>query len=229
MIDKTQGIVLRYHKYQETSIIVHIFTSGYGLASYMVNGIRSARSKRGIGYFQPFTLLDMVIYHKPGREVQRLSEFKILQPTANVQQDVRKGCIALFLSEILGKLLVHEREGDVSVLFDFLTDAILKLNAMTSQVENFHLHFLLKLLPVMGLGVDDADGLVESMGMEMVERDEELLAFISELIRHDFYQSIQASGSLRFRALQLVISYLEHHTVRFGEVKSLKVLRTVFH
>ena len=48
MIFKTRGIVFRFTKFQETSIIVTIFTELFGLQSYIVNGVRSKSSKNKI-------------------------------------------------------------------------------------------------------------------------------------------------------------------------------------
>ena len=118
MIEKARGIVIKYIKYQESSIIAQIFTDEYGLTPFMINGIRSPRSKRSIGYFQPFSILDLVAYIKPGREIQRLSEYKYLIPTHSIQTDIRKSTIVLFLSEILTKLLHHEK-GPQEHLFNF--------------------------------------------------------------------------------------------------------------
>ena len=41
MLRKTQGIVLSYIKYKDSSIIVRIFTRELGLKGYVVNGARS--------------------------------------------------------------------------------------------------------------------------------------------------------------------------------------------
>ena len=40
MLHKTRGVVFRFTKYGETSIIVNIFTELFGLQSYIVNGVR---------------------------------------------------------------------------------------------------------------------------------------------------------------------------------------------
>lgn len=228
MLVKTRGIVIKYMKYQEASIIVQVFTEEFGLSSFIVNGIRSARSKRSIGYFQPFSLLDMVAYVKPNRDIQRLSEYKYFAPVHGIQQDIRKSTIVLFLSEILGKLLVHEKGDAQELLFDFLTQSILTFDVMTREIENFHLHFLLKILPIMGLGVADGDGLIRSMELEMIEEDQRLIGFVSDIIQSDYTEPVAGSGELRFKALELILKYYEHHTDQLGEIKSLKVLHQVF-
>lgn len=228
MITKTRGIVIKYLKYQETSIIAQIFTEDYGLVSFIVNGIRSPRSKRSIGYFQPFSLLELVIYMKPNRDIQRLSEYKYFAPVHSIQQDIRKGTIVLFLSEILGKILQHERGESHENLFSFLFHSILTFDAMTERIENFHLHFLLKMLPYVGLSVEDGQALVHSMELEMIEEDQQLIDFISRVIQSDYQDLIVGSGRLRFTALELILRYYEHHTAQIGEIKSLKVLHQIF-
>lgn len=228
MITKTRGIVIKYLKYQETSIIVSIFTEQFGLTSFIVNGIRSPRSKRSIGYFQPCSLLDMVVYVKPNREIQRLSEYKFLVSKPQIQQDIRKGTIILFLAEILSKLLKHEQGESHEELFQFLLRSILTFDAMNTMIENFHLHFLLKMLPYVGLSVVDGPSLVRSMELEMIEEDQQLINFISKILVSDYTDAVGGTGDLRFKALALVLKYYEHHTDQLGEIKSLKVLHQVF-
>ncbi|MEQ8581105.1 MAG: DNA repair protein RecO [Marinoscillum sp.] len=228
MVTKTRGIVIKYLKYQESSIIVQIFTEHYGLMSFMVNGIRSPRSKRSIGYFQAFSLLELVAYIKPNRSIQRLSEYKYYATAHHIQQDIRKGTIVLFLSEILSKLLTHEQGESHERLFAFLSNAIITFDSLQSEIENFHLHFLLKMLPFVGLDVEDGTALVHSMELEMIEEDHNLITFISSIISSDYTEPVQGSGALRFKALELILNYYEHHTTQLGEIKSLKVLHQVF-
>ena len=229
MIVKTKGVVIKYLKYKETSIIVQIFTEELGLQSFIVNGIRSARSKRSMGYFQPFSLLEMEAYVKPNREIQRLSDYKYFVPIHNIQQDIRKSTIVLFLSEILGKLLKHEPGESNLPLFAYLENSIRAFDEMDQQIENFHLHFLLKILPFLGLGVEGGDELVHSMELEMIEDDQQLLKLISKIISSPIDAAISSTGDLRSRALELIIKYYQHHTDQLGEIKSLKVLHQVFH
>lgn len=228
MIVKTRGIVIKYLKYQESSIIVQIFTEDFGLRSFMVNGIRSPRSKRSIGYFQPFSLLELVAYIHPGREIQRLSEYKYFAPVHHIQQDIRKSTIILFLAEILGKLLVNEPMEEHKSLFQYLVKSVMTFEAMEKEIENFHLHFLLKLLPYIGLEVKDGEGLVASMDMDIADHDGPLLEFISTILKTPVTEPVSGSGQVRYRALELVLRYFRHHSSGFGDIKSLKVLHQVF-
>lgn len=228
MIVKTRGIVIKYLKYRETSIIVQIFTEDFGLVSFMVNGIRSPRSKRSIGYFQPFSLLELVAYIKPNRDIQRLSEYKYFAPVHNIQQDIRKSTIILFLSEVLGKLVAPEPTQEHKSLFQYLVTSVITFDMMDREIENFHLHFLLKILPYLGLGVRDAEGLIHSMELEMIEQDKKLIDFISAILNTPVTDPVRTSGKVRFKALELILRYYQHHTNQLGDIKSLKVLHQVF-
>ena len=48
MVSKTNGIVLNYIKYKETSIISKIYTKEFGLKSYLINGVRTKKGKFNI-------------------------------------------------------------------------------------------------------------------------------------------------------------------------------------
>ncbi|MBA4056317.1 MAG: DNA repair protein RecO, partial [Marivirga sp.] len=71
MLHKTRGVVFRFTKYGETSIIVNIFTELFGLQGYIVNGVRSKSGKNRIALYQPLTLLDLVVYHRENANINR--------------------------------------------------------------------------------------------------------------------------------------------------------------
>ncbi|HRD83510.1 MAG TPA: recombination protein O N-terminal domain-containing protein, partial [Saprospiraceae bacterium] len=67
MLVKTSGIVFRAVKYSETSIITDVYTRDLGMQTYIVNGVRSARSKTGAALFQVMSLVEVVVYHRDDR------------------------------------------------------------------------------------------------------------------------------------------------------------------
>src|SRR5687768_16731291 len=103
MLHKTRGIVFRFTKYGETSIIVNIFTELFGIQSYIVNGVRSKSAKNRIALFQPMTLLDLVVYYRENASIKRIKEIKCLHPYQTVTTDVRKSAVAMFINEVLNK------------------------------------------------------------------------------------------------------------------------------
>src|SRR5688572_17059265 len=101
----TLGIVLNAIKYRETSLIVRIFTEALGLQSYLVQGVRAKNAKHKAALFQPMTVLDMVVHHRPRFSLQRIVEAQVCAPVYHIINDVQKGSIALFMTELLVNIL----------------------------------------------------------------------------------------------------------------------------
>jgi len=222
MIAKTQGIVLGHIPYGETSIITHLYTANYGYQGFMVNSVRSKRSKHSMAYFQPFTFLDLVIYWKSTRDIQRISEYKSRMNWHT--DDIKKQTVLLFLGEVVEKLLRNEHT-EHPALFTFLTDSLSHFKKAQS-IENFHLQFLLQLSHHLGIDISSGSELFENMN-KVADR-EDVEQFINALLAADFGDSVQASGDLRFQSLEYLMHYFHHHVPGFGEVKSLKVLKQIF-
>jgi DNA repair protein RecO (recombination protein O) len=222
MINKTQGIVLNHIPYGESSIIARIYTQHYGYQGFIVNNVRSSRSKQSIAYFQPFTLLDLVVYWKNTRDIQRISEYKSLVNWH--ADDIRKQAVLLFLGEVLDKLLRNEHTENPS-LYSFVNDSIQYFKKANST-ENFHLSFLLKLTEHLGITIGSGSDLFENM--DQVMRHDEMERLINELLANEYDGEVEASGDLRFQSLGSLMEYFRHHVPGFGEVKSLKVLKQIF-
>ena len=95
MLHKTKGIVLNFVKFKETSVIVKIYTEKFGLQSYIENGVRSSKSKNKIALFQPLTQLELVVYHDPKKEINRISEIRCILPYKSIPFEIKKSRNAL--------------------------------------------------------------------------------------------------------------------------------------
>jgi DNA repair protein RecO (recombination protein O) len=221
MLFKTRGIVFRYTEYGETSIIVTIFTSQFGLQAYIVNGARTSSSKSKIALYQPLTLLDLVVYHRENASILRIKEVKCAHAYLHLPSDFKKSTIALFLNEILNKTVkehVHAEE-----LCDFLIHSFTHFDLQTSNVENFHLHFLIKLSRYLGFGPSGAE---ELMGGR-VSPDAEEEDLLKRLINANYSDTIAMTNVQRRNVLELLIRFYISHSPNFGELKSLSVLREI--
>jgi len=156
MIHKTKGIVLRTVKYGETSVIVSILTELFGVQSYIVNGIRTI-SRKGAsksGMFQPAAMLDLVIYHQEGKNLQRIREFSWSHLYQHIFSDVVTNTVALFMIEVLQKCLKQPEPNPE--LYSFMEDALNGLDQAAPKVQaNFPLFFAIHLAGFFGLRIDD--------------------------------------------------------------------------
>lgn len=223
MVVKSEGIVLNYFKYGDSCIIVRIFTKELGFGSYIVNSIRSARSKKSIGHFQPFSILELVLYVKETRELQRISDFKNHYPLHHVHQSMVKSTITLFLSEVLSKLLQSEQSPNPE-LYDFIEHAIIEFDQLENGVENFHLQFLIKIASHLGFAIEEYGTLFTSMDKLVPHAEGEHV--LQTLLIKPYGISLKVDRHARNEMIDMVMEFFSHH-VQISQPKSLPVLRSI--
>ena len=146
---KARGIVLHTIKYGDSSAIAYLFTDVLGRMSYMVQGIRSSRGRGNkAALLQPMFLVEFEGVEQPHAQMHRIREMRSLRPLMSVPFDVRKSTISMFMAEVLYRL-IREVEAN-EPLFDFLCEAVLKLDATQEGIANYHLWFLVRLSAYLG-------------------------------------------------------------------------------
>lgn len=223
MIIKSRGIVLSYMKYGDTSIIVRVFTEENGYGSYIVNSIRSQKTKKSIGHFQPFSILDLVLYVKESRDLQRISEFKSYYPLHHLHHDPVKSAITLFLTEVFSKLLQSEQSPNPE-LFTFAEESIKALDSLKEGTANFHLQFLLKIGPYLGYAIGEIDTMFSSTDRLAPSSNE--FARMEKLMNEPYGVSLGMSRTSRNEVLDEILNYYQHHA-HISKPKSLEVLRSI--
>ncbi len=229
MLQKTRGLVLNHFKYQESSIIVRIYTEELGLQSYLVNGIRSSRSRQRMALYQPLTLLHLVVYFKKNRsQINRISEAKCYDPFVSIPFDWKKSTMALFITEILVKTL--KEEGANRELFSFLYDSVCYFDQSGENYENFHLYFLLKLSRYLGFapqsGREVFEQIQEYKPLRINEKNlQDLGKHLDRLIQHDYQMPCGFSAIQRSELIDYLLDYYRLHMEGFQQVRSLTVLR----
>jgi DNA repair protein RecO (recombination protein O) len=219
MLHKTKGIVFRYTRYGETSIIVTIFTELFGLQTYIVNGVRSKSSRNKIALYQPLTLLDLVVYHRENASILRIKEIKCLYPYQTISNDIRKSSIALFIGEVINKSV--KEESHAMELCEFLIRSFISLDQLTHSVENFHLQFLVQLSRYLGFGPEST---IEVLGGRMVSDEEE--ETLMKLIKSDKIPA-NVDYSARVNLVDALLRFYARHIENFGEMKSVPVLHEI--
>jgi DNA repair protein RecO (recombination protein O) len=224
MLVKTQGIVLRFVKYGETSIIVTIYTKDAGRSTYIVNGARSSRARGKIALYQPLSLLDMVVYQKQGRDINRISEVKSLENLNSLRTNVYKSSIGLFLVEVLNKCIQEESANEQ--LFEYILESIKLLDRLEEDFENFHLVFLLKLSQHLGFAAENAAGFYGDNTMLSRPETIEHRTVLDKLIQQGFKAKVKVSSEFRMELLAHILSYYSEH-IGLPKMKSMDILHTV--
>ena len=244
MLQKTNGVVLRSVKYGETSLVVTIFTAVYGIQAYMVQGVRSSKMSRNrSGSFQPGTLLELVVYHNPQKNIQRINQFQAAYIYTTLQEDVIKNSILLFSNELLLRLLPEQ--APLPLLFDFVFHHYIALDRMPgNSVANFPLFFIIRCGAVLGFEIKgsfseqtpylgQADGeftaLAPHAGGYIDKEDARAMSIILGAADYETLVSLKMNATTRLHLLDWYISFLQLHTEHMGNIKSLAVLRAILH
>jgi len=240
MLSVTKGIVLHHVKYGESSVIATIYTEKFGRQSYIVNSVRSRKARNKALLLQPLCLLELVAYQKQSRDVQRLKELRLLKAFRSIPFDIKKSSQAIFIAEILYKVLKEEESNPQ--MFRFLEQAIAFLDLITEGTNNFHLYFLSRLTEF--LGISPNSGRLESgawLDMEqgiaqpfkpdhpkfMDKEETEVFLRLSKLELNKF-QEITVTKNLRKKLLVKILEYYQLHFDWVGRIKSLEVLNETF-
>jgi len=223
MLLKTGGIVFRFIRYKETSVIATIFTEKLGIQSYIVNGVRSKKPKIGIALFQPLTLLEMVVYHKENTSLNRISEIRCVYPFVDIPFNVRKSAIALFLAEVLFKSIKHESHPEI--VYKFLHSSLLSLEHLSTHFENFHLQFLLKL--TRHLGFQPASG--SSFGNQLLHGGTTMTDGVDHFLKKGYNSYLAISSKKRLQILDNILEFYKQHIDGFGIIQSTHILHNVIH
>lgn len=227
MLHHTQGIVLGTIKYSETSIIARVFTRKFGMQSYIVNGVRNKKAKGKIALYQPLSLLDMVVYFKPEKDIQRISEAKFLVSYQSIPFDPTKRAIGIFLMEVFSKVLRSESENDA--LYTFLEQSLTFFDHQTEAINNFHLQLLLKATSFMGFGPEDGEDLVhqlEEAGFHFILIKDEM-TLLDRLMSEKIGERINLPNNFRRDLLDHIIKFYQAHIDGLKEIKSIEVLKTI--
>jgi DNA repair protein RecO (recombination protein O) len=220
MLHKTRGIVFRFTRYGETSIIVTIFTELFGLQSYIVNGVRSKTARNKIALYQPLTLLNLVVYHREHANIERIKEISCFHPYVSLTSDIRKSTMAIFITELINKTV--KDESHTKELFMFLSESLIAIDDRGIGYENSHLVFMIKLSRYLGFGPQFVN---EVVGGRIT--DEETEKVLKVLLQADFNSELSITNQQRKNVLDLLLRFYADHVENLGEIKSVQVLRDV--
>lgn len=236
MLHNVYGIVLKCVRYGDTSVIVKAYTDKFGIQSYLINGVRATKSKNRQAMLQSLTLLNMVVYHREHKNLQRVREMNFDHVFATIPFDIRRGSIALFMTEILNKTLREETANPE--LFDFVRNAIRQLDDAHLSPVDLHVHFLARLSTLLGFApsnikssqhqffdLEEGSFVAEEPVHYHVVQSEDAQAF-ARLFDGDLAHE-KLTASQRRRLLDGLLLFFRLHVEGFGQVKSHKILQTV--
>jgi len=232
----TKAIVLSTIKYSDYDIIVKCYTE-LGIKSYLIKRIfKHGKGKLSPAYFQPLTQLEITANYNPNKTLHFIKEAIINYSYTTISSNVAKQTIAVFLSEVLTKVLKEEEPNHK--LFLYLETAFIWLDTHLMSA-NFHLLFLMNLTKYLGfypendssaLYFDLEQGKFSNQQISNQYLSGENLVHFKMLLgtNFDVLHELKFNKKVRQTILDNLIQYFQLHLPGFSKPKSLEVLKAVF-
>ncbi len=144
---RTHAVVLRSIDYGETSRIVTLYTEERGRMAVLVRGARSSKSRFG-ATLEPMSHIEVVIFCKPGRDLQNLTETSQASAWRGIRRSLDKLETAWRILEFTTALM-HEEEAHRDV-YNLLVSTLAALDVAHARSRNLWPFFQLRLVAELG-------------------------------------------------------------------------------
>ena len=150
-----------------------------------------------------------------------LREFSPKYRLHSIREDIGKISIAMFISELLFRTLLHSERDEG--LYDFLEDAVLRLEALEGNAANFHLWFLDRYAAYLGFPFE------RGFNMDYNPFTPQQTGRLQTLHEAAFEEAmaLPMTGVDRKELIEAVIRWLEYHTGSRIELRSIAVLHQI--
>ncbi|MBQ9138761.1 MAG: DNA repair protein RecO [Alistipes sp.] len=237
---KTQAIVLGTVKYGDKAVIVNMLTKALGRQSYIVQGLGSGKGRGSkLAYFQPLFLLEFEGLISDKSDLHRIKDLQSSVVLQSIPYDIRKSTIALFISEVLYRLIGESEANDT--LFDFVYGSVEALDSIDEGVANFHLWFLANISRFLGFA--PGNDYIEDSYFDMREGlytpieprhdrfyNREYARLLNDLIECDvqYLGEIGLNRTQRVDMLHALTDYYKLHLDSISKVQSINILQQLF-
>ncbi|OQX97268.1 MAG: DNA repair protein RecO [Bacteroidetes bacterium 4572_117] len=236
--EKTRGIVLQQIKYSDGQVIVQMYTEQFGRQPFIFR--KTKKKGGGLNIIHPLFLLEIDLSFKENRQIQRAIEISNTPYFVDIPFNVYKSSMAIFLAEVLSKVLIEE-EGNKH-LFEFLHNSILLLDEIEDGLANFHIVFLYQLSKYLGFYPEKnlsgnqkhfniAEGRYsawsENIEYLLNKQESRLFTMLAE-IGFSEINELKLSRGQRQSLLIILLDYYRYHLPEMGKVKSLEILKQIF-
>lgn len=219
MLEKTRGIVLHTLRYNDTSLIVDIFTESHGALGFMVRTLNGRKSVVRNVLLSPLSVLELDFDYRESQNLQRLNDVRVSEPYNSLPYHPVKETIALFLGEFLYYGLRNEGANDA--LFSFLLNSMLWLDNRDKGFANFPATLLIRLTRFLGIWPNEEEA------RKVLRYEEVPLVPLMLRMNYGTMHVFHFSSEQRARLMQVLNDYYRLHVPGFPELRSMAILREV--
>ncbi len=209
-------IILHYTRFGENSLVLHTLSREYGRRGFILR----VGKNTSMASFLPLNVVEARVSENPKSSLWRASDVKVLYPLNGIRGNIYKNSMTMFMSEVLYRVIKDgaNEEG----LFDWCLSSIVTLDSLESDFSNYHIRFLMELCSSLGFSPS-----VQSMA-PFAKRQ---LSSISRMLTLSLSESmlVPLTGDDRNEMCEEILDYLEYYTESAINVRSLAVLKELFH
>lgn len=246
MIQKIRGLVVNTVRHNDRHNIITLFTEQRGRVAFLCPAGCGKTARMRAARLAPMALVETDVNFHESRDLQFIGSISTPHPWRNLYFDPMKSAMTLFLSDFLNRLC-RTSEADTP-LWTFLLQSLHSLDIMERGTANFHIAFLIRLLPLLGISPDTdtySDGLYFDManacftdpmtpGLPAIDRRAliypEDAAFIPTLSRISYrnLSRFRLNRDSRQKITSLLLRYYSLHLPLPESLPSLDVLHELF-
>lgn len=241
MIERIEGIVVDIRRHNDRHDVAGIFTRSHGRVGFIIPA-RSKRNSRTAATIRHLARIEAIVDFRPNRELQNISDLSPEYIYTDIYFSPMKSAVAIFIADFLNRLL-RDSAADIS-FYDYIADSLLVLDsAGTKTAADFHIVFLLSILPFAGIQPDLTDagtGAFFDMRAGNFTKEKPLhndfltpdeASAIPALMRISYVNSrlFRLNRETRNRILDILIRYYSIHFPGISQISdSLDILRELF-
>lgn len=240
MYQKVKGIVLHTLKYNDSSVIVNVYTEQNGRMSLLAAIPRNKKASVKTVLFQPLSIIEFETDYRVNTNLNRIKEVKSAYPFRSLPYHPYKSAIALFMAEFLYRALREEAQN--TPLYAYLQHSILWLDECEHDFSNFHLVFLIRFSRFIGL-YPNIEGYCEGDYFDLLNacfvsrrpfhtsflHPEESSLFLQLMrMNYETMHLFSMNRIKRNRCLSVINDYYRLHLPDFPILKSIDILQESF-
>lgn len=208
--------------------------------AFAVPSGKGAGAARRRALLMPLNPVEVVASSRPGSELMTFREPRALMPLHLVMSSPERASVALFIAEVLERVL-RQSEPE-PLMFDFLIDAVGRLNDAITSPANFHLCFMIRMAEMLGIAPDPKDyrqGMVFDMvdgifrltmplhGRALSAADSHVAATFMRMTWEN-QSAFRLDRRRRNDILDHILDYYSIHIADLSTLRSPAILRTLF-
>lgn len=215
MVTKTEGLILKKIEYQESSLILKIFTKDFGIISVIAKGAKSAK-KSAYGILRPLNFIEFQFYHQNNKTLFLLKDYQLKFAPDTKNFGIYKTSLAYFMVEVVSHTTSEELEPEpekyryIMYIFEYLKN---------HQVySNFYLCFLIQYVRFLGFEIS----------LQMFS-SQEIVSIVEHLMIPDsMFKKVEILPGQRKSIYQSLIQFYQFHIPNFKEIQSIQTLEMIF-